>query len=458
MLGTGTVNDPYQITTRADLEAINNDLTACYKLMNDIDLSDSEWTPLCNGGVFTGQLDGNGKKISNMKIRHAVGVNVRTGLIDRTNGAIIKKLGIENADIITNYHYAGVIVGSSYNTRFDECYTTGRLEQVGGFRYAGGFTSYAGSGATFYDCWSDVDLITGTLDYYGGFVGYPVSSGGTKPKDTQFHRCFAIGTITANNGWNGTGGFYGKISTSIGYDAVFSNCEYDKTTLGRVTSTTTGVLPRDTDYMQTASNYYYLSNDIWTVKDGAYPSLKAFEERVVVVIEDRNVVSYMDNVKSSVMLNKVANQKIVSSINRLSADTQKIIKSVKVGTTFVRDIVSGVSREMQIVKVGNEKISSYILPITSNIEVIKQQVRLLEETVTSHIKPITSDVQREIKSLRQSLSFVDVIVGRAITPNLKPEEIKAIVSHLENGTLSQYLSNQYGLNALENETLVEVRE
>lgn len=166
----------------------------------------------------------------------------------------------------------------------------------------------------------------------------------------------------------------------------------------------------------------------------------------------------MDNVKSSVMLNKVANQKIVSSINRLSADTQKIIKSVKVGTTFVRDIVSGVSREMQIVKVGNEKISSYILPITSNIEVIKQQVRLLEETVTSHIKPITSDVQREIKSLRQSLSFVDVIVGRAITPNLKPEEIKAIVSHLENGTLSQYLSNQYGLNALENETLVEVRE
>ncbi len=103
-------------------------------------------------------------------------------------------------------------------------------------------------------------------------------------------------------------------------------------------------------------------------------------------------------------------------------------------------------------------------------------MQILDETVTSYIRPITSDVERQIKSLRQSLSFIDVIVGRVITLNLTPKQIKAIVSHMENGTLAHYLNSQYNVsilndlsvlntmnnnssvNTLENQTLSEVRE
>lgn len=42
MLGTGTQLDPYQITTVAEFRSMN-DSTAYFKLMNDLDVNDSEW-------------------------------------------------------------------------------------------------------------------------------------------------------------------------------------------------------------------------------------------------------------------------------------------------------------------------------------------------------------------------------------------------------------------------------
>ncbi len=42
--GDGTAGNPYQISTRADLEAVNNDLAASYIFMNDIDLGDITYT------------------------------------------------------------------------------------------------------------------------------------------------------------------------------------------------------------------------------------------------------------------------------------------------------------------------------------------------------------------------------------------------------------------------------
>ena len=76
MTGTGTELDPYIITTRADLEAVNNDLTACYALGADIDLSDAAWIPIGwtdaydpdLEDVFAGTFDGRHHVIRNMTV------------------------------------------------------------------------------------------------------------------------------------------------------------------------------------------------------------------------------------------------------------------------------------------------------------------------------------------------------------------------------------------------------
>lgn len=76
--GKGTLSDPYIITNETQLEEMKNNLSAYYKLGNDIVLKDN-WTPIGTATLkemddqncpdaFNGTLDGNNKTISNLKV------------------------------------------------------------------------------------------------------------------------------------------------------------------------------------------------------------------------------------------------------------------------------------------------------------------------------------------------------------------------------------------------------
>lgn len=66
MLGTGTQADPYQITTVAEFRSMN-DSTAYFKLMNDLDVNDSEWASgWTEATVEFLEFDGNGHEIRNI--------------------------------------------------------------------------------------------------------------------------------------------------------------------------------------------------------------------------------------------------------------------------------------------------------------------------------------------------------------------------------------------------------
>jgi hypothetical protein len=66
MLGTGTQLDPYQITTVAEFRSMN-DSTAYFKLMNDLDVNDSEWaTGWTEVTIAFKELDGDGHEIRNI--------------------------------------------------------------------------------------------------------------------------------------------------------------------------------------------------------------------------------------------------------------------------------------------------------------------------------------------------------------------------------------------------------
>lgn len=102
-----------EIRTAQELWDIRNDLTGKYMLMNDIDLvgftdndDESGWTPINN---FRGELDGNGYKISNIRI---VGNRV-SGLFEKISLATIKNLGIDGVDIATTGLIAGALVGEA---------------------------------------------------------------------------------------------------------------------------------------------------------------------------------------------------------------------------------------------------------------------------------------------------------------------------------------------------------
>ena len=67
--GDGTAENPYIIQTPAELQSMQNDLSAYYVLANDIDMSGiSNWTPIGNSNdtvhSFLAKFDGNGYTIS----------------------------------------------------------------------------------------------------------------------------------------------------------------------------------------------------------------------------------------------------------------------------------------------------------------------------------------------------------------------------------------------------------
>jgi hypothetical protein len=120
LLGAGTVADPFQIGTVADLKFLREAVAKNYpvydnpgiyfKLTNNIDLSGetTSWTPIGPSANinFMGNFDGNGKKITGLKIGSpstpsTIGVN---GLFGVCMVGFIKNLVIESA-------YVNVLVG-----------------------------------------------------------------------------------------------------------------------------------------------------------------------------------------------------------------------------------------------------------------------------------------------------------------------------------------------------------
>ena len=69
IVGGGTLADPYIITNAAQLQKVNENLEAYYKLGSDVDLTGRNWKPIGNETYpFKGQLDGNGYAIKNLNI------------------------------------------------------------------------------------------------------------------------------------------------------------------------------------------------------------------------------------------------------------------------------------------------------------------------------------------------------------------------------------------------------
>ena len=147
--GQGTINDPYQIATAEQLDAVRYNLNSNFVLVNDIDLSEYEnWVPI--GGIldvksyngFQGTFDGKGHTIKNLKMNYMLlspedsGTHQYTyGLFANTqNSPSIKNIKMEDVDITikvggTNYA-SSIDVGSivAQASEITSCTTKGKIK------------------------------------------------------------------------------------------------------------------------------------------------------------------------------------------------------------------------------------------------------------------------------------------------------------------------------------------
>jgi hypothetical protein len=440
MLGLGTVESPYIISTAQDLQNVQNDLLANYELANDIDLTGINFIPiggtsLSQDQAFKGIFDGKGFKIINLKINQTTNY---AALFSYVYGGTILNLGLENVDITGGQYSAALSSYCFSNSTVKQCYATGKVYCTQ--YYTGGLIG-GNSGTLVEDCWTNVAVTCTTtnatyMKYTGGFAARDSGS-------SIFRRCFSLGTV--KNGTTSAKGFLGNPNvTTSSSRTLFPSTYYDKTTSGCTTDGESGVgaVGYTTSQMQTSSTYFaYDGVDTWYISDGSYPTLQVFDKTIVQIV---NVI-----VQSTV-------ETILGQSSTVKTSRRQSSMGIEINASnyTVRNVK----------RFGNG--FTYELYATATEE--SRSVRSIYVNVSSDISPIYALNKRKAKVKRVNVSSVDRIEGIInFIGNQKPKQViglsfyKDHYSHYDfwtNNSECSYEVSTSNASTNENDTVCNVIE
>ncbi|MCM1060682.1 MAG: S8 family serine peptidase [Eubacterium sp.] len=240
--GEGTVENPYQVSTPEQLDAVRNDLDANYIQVNDIDLSGFDnWEPIgegdelgISGGIthpFIGEYNGNGYTISNLTISNSSRRHV--GLFGYASEASLSNIALTNVniniDLISKDYTIGwgsqrneLKLGSVAGTCNDvsNCYVSGIISIMNSHNaYIGGVIGVGISKNCKNYC--DISIVSNrdgrhendSVVYVGGILGH------SSAVHSEVTNCINYGSVTATGGYfvycGGISGLYGDISYCI---------------------------------------------------------------------------------------------------------------------------------------------------------------------------------------------------------------------------------------------------
>ncbi|NLR93366.1 PKD domain-containing protein [Flammeovirga agarivorans] len=179
--GAGTVEDPYLISSKAQLIELDNSSELWgmhFKLTTDIDMDGETFHPIGYkvgsdvSKTFKGSFDGGFNTISNLTItKHPDQSSLGVGFIGYSQGASIKHLGIinlSNEQKVPNIERVGGLIGhAEWNTIVDQCFILGG--KVSGSGSIGGLIGMVVN-VTLTDCFAAVEL-DAKWGNNGGIVG-----------------------------------------------------------------------------------------------------------------------------------------------------------------------------------------------------------------------------------------------------------------------------------------------
>lgn len=280
MEGSGTEEDPYIVTTAAELDGIRDNLSAHYKLGNDLDLSGYEnWMPIGYDAIFLGTFDGDGHVIRGLNINSEINP---AGLFAESYG-IIRNVGLEDVSVASissgayNSAFVGGLIGRNSGT-VENSYVTGN---VSGNDYVGGLVGYNDVSAAIRNSYA-ISEVTGGF-YVGGLVGFNAAMSDIEEEYRgQISNSYAIGSV---GGYDNVGGLvginhgvlensyvYGTAGASEGLESpVANNGEYGFSDTS---------FAKTQDEMRQESTFAgWDFDDIWTIDEGNdYPRLQIFQQ------------------------------------------------------------------------------------------------------------------------------------------------------------------------------------
>ncbi|MBQ7779938.1 MAG: hypothetical protein IJ404_05530 [Clostridia bacterium] len=308
------------IYTKADLDAVRNNLSGKYILMYDIVFTASTgWAPIGDEATpFTGIFDGNGYAIKNLFINISASSDTHVGLFGCNNGSI-KNLGMEDSKITVNvsttssvFVYVGGIAGRNGNIgAITNCYNTGSVSAdaspISRFAHAAYVGGIAGdSSGAITNCYNTGGVIAdgAATGCTGGIAGgssgtisscYNTGSVSTTATD-RYDYLYSGGIVGANLGTTSNCYNTGKVSSAApkiatdffpevcaggiagGSSGTISSC-YNT---GKVSAEgTLAYVSGGAGYSSgTITYYYYLDNTDASVGNGADSCVKCTDSQM----------------------------------------------------------------------------------------------------------------------------------------------------------------------------------
>ena len=293
--GGGNEQDPYLISSPEHLNNIRYHLSAYYLQTTNIDMSEylseygegfndgAGWLPIgidAPGSRFTGQYDGDNFLISNLMINRPDESYI--GLFGFTSAAVVKNLGLVDANIQGNIQVGGISGGIYYSVVLD-CFVEGSingnmglgglvgvvsvLSTVARSFSVGSVTSVSGnsiggligalSESYAIECYSHAD-VSSNGESIGGLVGFNIIN-------SSILYCYSTGYVA------GTGDDVGGLVGRQVYNAVTTFSFWDLETSGRAYSA--GGISKTTEEMKQQTTYTQWNfNDIWMIyQNETYP-------------------------------------------------------------------------------------------------------------------------------------------------------------------------------------------
>lgn len=210
------------IKTADDLQAISQNLSGKYILMNDIDLSGVEWKPIGNlnptendpwAGAFSGIFNGNGYSIRNLTVV-ADEDDTAIGLFGATNNATITNTQLKHVNIDGGTEYneiaVGGLIGISRDTDIDNVSVTG---DITGYQGVGGLVGVIDDTQNFGK--TEITNVNTLVDvnsefYAGGLIG-KINS--TYQNSLMIDNCHTSGDITVTD--SSAGGLIGEAGQTL---------------------------------------------------------------------------------------------------------------------------------------------------------------------------------------------------------------------------------------------------
>ena len=241
--GAGTVANPYQISTLADLVTLSaNSTYVGDHFIQTADIDASSTSSLNSGqgfrGIgspsnrFTGTYNGNNKTITGLFINRPA--TSSTGLFRATSGATIKNLNLVNVNITGNDNTAAVVGWAIGSTIVENVTVTGTSTIQANDTDGGGIAGEA-ENTTITGCYVSAS-ITGKNNA-GGLIGFCCISG----TSTTISKCYTNGTVTSTG--SNVGGLIGTNEQTVS-DCYSTTSVTSGTNVGGLAGSNTGTISR----------------------------------------------------------------------------------------------------------------------------------------------------------------------------------------------------------------------